>query len=291
MTILLLGATGMLGRELHRRLLAADLDVDAPTRHELDLTDADAIGTRIGSRKPTLILNAAAYTAVDKAETEQEAARVLNAEMPAQVAAAAKDVGAHLVHVSTDYVFPGDASAPYVEDDATGPLGVYGQTKLDGERAVLAALPSATIVRTAWVFGAEGNNFVKTMLRLMKERASLRVVADQRGRPTAAGDLADAMLALAGVGGGEAHPGIFHFCNEGETTWHAFASAILDDARRAGAELACRSVEAITTADYPTPARRPAYSVLSTDRYRAVTGRAPRPWREALGGVLGALLS
>ncbi len=281
----------MLGRELHRRLLAADLDVDAPTRHELDLTDADAIGTRIGSRKPTLILNAAAYTAVDKAETEQEAARVLNAEMPAQVAAAAKDVGAHLVHVSTDYVFPGDASAPYVEDDATGPLGVYGQTKLDGERAVLAALPSATIVRTAWVFGAEGNNFVKTMLRLMKERASLRVVADQRGRPTAAGDLADAMLALAGVGGGEAHPGIFHFCNEGETTWHAFASAILDDARRAGAELACRSVEAITTADYPTPARRPAYSVLSTDRYRAVTGRAPRPWREALGGVLGALLS
>ena len=291
MTVLLLGATGMLGRELRQRLAALDLTVVAPGRAELDLVDPAAIRSAVERHKPTLILNAAAYTAVDKAESEQEQARVLNAEMPGHLAAAAKGAGAHLVHVSTDYVFPGDASSPYVEEDATGPLGVYGQTKLDGERAVLAALPSATIVRTAWVFGAEGNNFVKTMLRLMKEREQLSVVADQRGRPTAAGDLADAVLTLGGAVGGDVQPGVFHFCNADETTWHGFATAILDDARSKGAELACRSVAPITTADYPTPAARPAYSVLSTDRFAEATGSAPRPWRDALADVLDVLVT
>lgn len=291
MNVLLLGASGMLGRELHRRLGDRGIDVDAPSSADLDVTDTAALATHIGTRQPSLVLNAAAYTAVDKAESEPERTRALNADAPGHLAAAARAASARFLHVSTDYVFPGDAIAPYAEDDATGPLGVYGQTKLEGEHAVRDAHPEAIIVRTAWVFGASGNNFVKTMLRLMKEREALRVVGDQRGRPTAAGDLADAILTLSGASGGEAKPGTFHFCNEGETTWHGFASAILDDARSRGAELACQSIESITTADYPTPATRPPYSVLSTERYTKTTGAAPRPWRIALGEVLDDLLA
>ena len=193
--------------------------------------------------------------------------------------------GARFAHVSTDYVFPGDASTPYVEEDATGPLGVYGQTKLDGERAVLAALPSATIVRTAWVFGAEGNNFVKTMLRLMKEREQLSVVADQRGRPTAAGDLADALLTLGGAGGGEVQSGIFHFCNTGETTWHGFATAIFTLAADRGLPTIGR-VEPIPASDYPTPAARPANSALDCRHIADVYGITAPPWQTSLARCL-----
>ena len=272
MNVLVTGGAGQLGRALVRRAGAHEvtaLDID-----ELDICNAGAITRAVRGRD--LVINAAAYTAVDKAETERDRAFAINATGAGNVARACKDAGIPLLHVSTDYVFDGRATRPYREDDPIAPQSVYGESKAAGEREVLAA--GGTVVRTSWLFGEGGPSFVHTMLRLAKERPVLRVVADQHGCPTWTDDLADALFAL------RPQHSIYHFCNEGPTTWHAFAVAIVDEARKHRA-LACERIESITTAEYPTPARRPAYSVLDTSRIRAA-GIATASWTRGLATVI-----
>ncbi|ULR32466.1 dTDP-4-dehydrorhamnose reductase [Dickeya fangzhongdai] len=281
MKVLLTGANGQLGRCFQDRL-PEGWDVWTTDSDELDITDREQVLTAIAAYPPDVIVNAAAYTAVDKAESEPEQAALVNKTGPENLALAAKLVGARLVHVSTDYVFDGKATVPYVETDPTNPLGVYGQTKLDGERAVMAVLPESIIIRTAWVFSEYGNNFVKTMLRLGKEREMLSVVADQRGCPTYAGDIAQAIIDLLKL---DAAGGIYHFCGDKEVSWHGFAKAIFAKAVEQGKLAKMPIVNAITTEHYPTPAKRPAYSSLNCGKVAAL-GSDPSDWQAALKQVL-----
>lgn len=289
--ILQFGTTGQLGRELLRQAPAHDVELTALSRAEADFADPAACAAKVREAKPELVVIAAAYTAVDLAETERELAFRVNAETPGAIAAACAEVGAAVVEVSTDYVFPGDKGRPYVEADAVGPTSAYGASKLAGEQAVLAACPRALVLRTSWVVSAHGKNFVKTMLRLGANGQPLRVVDDQQGRPTAAADLADFVLTQAGrlaaAPAGDPMFGVHHFASAGEITWRGFAEAILGEAMGAAAP----PVHPITTAEFPTPARRPAYSVLDTSRLERVFGYAPRPWREALKDIVADLKS
>ncbi len=281
--ILLLGALGQVGMCL-RPLLAARGQVTAIDRDDLDIADADALRAFVRALDPSLIVNAAAYTAVDRAETEPDAARAINATAPAILAEEAARSGARLVHYSTDYVYDGTAARPYVETDATAPLSVYGRTKLDGDEAILGSGAAAVILRTSWVYGPHGHNFLRTMLRLAGEGTThLRVVADQRGTPTLASDLAAATDAILGQWtAGDGREGVYHATNEGETTWHGFAAAIFADA---GLSV---TVEPIPTAAYPTPAPRPAYGVLSKAKLAAAFGIVLPEWRDALATCLPA---
>lgn len=268
------GAHGMLGRAVCAQL-ARDGVPWIGTDHELDITDAAAVERFAAAERFKIAIHCAAYTAVDRCESDEAAATAVNADGAGHVARAAAARGAAMVHVSTDYVFPGDAERPYVEDDATGPVNAYGRSKLLGEQAVLAAAGArAYVVRTSWLFGPDGPNFVATMRRLFAERPEVRVVGDQHGRPTYAPDLAAALIA---IGRQRPAPGIYHWANEGATTWHGLASAVRDEL---AADVA---VTAIATADYPTPARRPAWSVLDTRKFAAALPDVPmRPWRAAL---------
>ena len=288
-TILLTGANGQLGWEVARQGGAA---VQAATRAQLDVTDRRAVVDAVQRLRPGVVVNAAAYTAVDRAETAPAVAFAVNRDGPDHLAEACARIGAPLIHISTDYVFDGTKPAPYTEDDPPAPLGTYGASKLAGEEAVRARTARHIILRTAWVFGMHGGNFVKTMLRLGRERAHLRVVDDQQGCPTSAGDLAAAILTLARrcIDGTLAPDGYgtFHCVGAGRTTWCGFARTIFT---LAGAGLGVvPTVEPITTADYPTPARRPANSVLDCARLRRVHGIALRPWPEALSDMLDAVL-
>jgi dTDP-4-dehydrorhamnose reductase len=234
------------------------------------------------------MINAAAYTAVDRAETERDIAWACNCTGPANIAVACQEAAIPLIHLSTDYVFDGSKIGAYREDDPVKPLGVYGESKEAGDRAVRAALPQHVILRTAWVYSAHGHNFVKTMLRLAGERPVLRVVADQIGSPTSAADIAAAIAAIAQqLNAGNTSWGTYHFAGGGAVTWHGFAEAIFELAapRRGQPPL----VEAIATADYPTPVRRPANSVLDCRRIGEVFGIVPGPWRKALAEVIGEL--
>jgi dTDP-4-dehydrorhamnose reductase len=248
---------------------------------ELDIADRNAVLEFARRERPALIVNAAAYTRVDDAEKELEAARRGNADGPANLGAAAREIGARVIHFSTDYVFDGKGESPYLESAPVAPLGAYGKTKLEGEQRLLeeTAGNDVAIIRTSWLFGGLGNNFVRTMLKLLAERDELRVVADQRGRPTYTRDLAEAALALAAL---PEQNGIFHFANRGDVTWHGFTLAIRELALEHGLPVKASEVKPITTADFPRPAPRPAYSVLDTARIEAALGTAPRPWREAL---------
>ena len=289
--ILVTGGEGQVGHELVRRAWPEGVEIAAPTRAELDLTDAAAIAAHVAAGGYSAVINCAAYTAVDKAETEVAQAFAVNALAPAAFAEAARTADISLVHVSTDYVFRGDADAPYETDAAIDPIGVYGASKAAGEFAVRLGCPRSAIVRTAWVVSARRANFVKTMLRLGAERDQLRVVADQHGAPTFAADLADALgaIALGMIADRDAPAGVFHFTNAGPTTWHEFAQAIFAQARALGARTPT-SVEAIATSDYPTPARRPAYSVLSTRRIEQDYGVVPAPWRERLPAIVAEIM-
>lgn len=287
MRAVVIGTSGQLATELFRRASPA-LELLPPRR--LDITDQPALLQHLDEQRPDVVLNASGYTAVDRAESEPERAFAVNATGPEALARWCAQNDALLVHVSTDYVFDGQKSAPYVETDPTGPLGVYGASKLAGEDAVRAALQRHVILRTSWVFSAHGHNFVKTMLKLARERDELRVVADQRGRPTAASDLADAVLAAAvhataasGVGG------TFHFANAGETSWHEFASAIVDEQAHATGRRP--PVLPIPSSAYPTPAKRPASSVLDTQSFERTFARPCRPWRDALHEVVRELVA
>lgn len=279
MKILVTGGHGQLGRSVVRRGQAGGHDVIAPDVAHLDITDAAQVARELDAIAPALVINAAAYTAVDRAEAEPDRAFAVNADGAGLVARACADRGVPLLHVSTDYVFDGTAARPYREDDPVAPLGVYGASKAEGEARVRAA--GGTIVRTSWLFAAGGPSFVQTMVRLATERPVLRVVADQHGCPTWAEDLADALLTL---GERAERADVYHYCDAEPTTWHGFATAIVDEARRYRT-LACERVEAIPTADYPTPARRPASSVLDTSRVRAL-GIVPPSWRRGLARVL-----
>ena len=291
MKLLLLGGNGQVGRELRRSLLPLG-ELVVATR---DGGDADAaadfdapasLAVLIEQTAPEVVVNAAAYTAVDKAETDAAAAFRINAEAPAAIAQACVDTDALLVHYSTDYVFDGNATRPYREDDATAPLGVYGASKLAGEQAIRASGARHAILRTAWVYAAHGKNFLLTMLRLANERDELRVVADQIGAPTPAAWIADATAEI--IRRGVMASGTWHLVADGETSWHGFAEAIVDEAHALGLIARKPRVVAIPTADYPTPARRPAYSVLDTTRLQRDFGVAPPDWRDGLRRTLAA---
>jgi dTDP-4-dehydrorhamnose reductase len=284
--VLLTGGSGQVGSAL-RRSAPAGVELVAPDRAALDIRDPAALAGMVASRPWAAVVNAAAYTAVDRAESDVVAAWQANALAPAALAAATHAAGIPLIHISTDYVFSGTKPEPYVEDDPVGPLGVYGASKEGGEQAVRTGNPRHIILRTAWVVSPDGSNFIKTMLRLGADRPELRVVADQHGCPTSAADLAAAILAIL-ARPGEITWGTYHFVNDGAATWHDLACAVFERASRYGRPQP--TVTPITTADYPTPARRPAYSHLSTDRIRRTFGIEPRPWRTAIDQIVDQLL-
>jgi len=275
-TILVTGARGQLGCELAAALAPCGRVV-ALDRAALDLERIGDIGAVLDACAPSLIVNAAAYTAVDRAESEPARASLVNAEAPRVLAAHARARGAVLIHYSTDYVFDGAARTPYDEDDAPAPQSVYGATKLAGEQAVLRSGAHALVFRTSWVYGLRGRNFLLTIRRLAAEREELRIVADQVGVPNWCRELAraTARLAARGLPYLAARAGLYHMSASGATTWYDFTRAIVGDVARP-------RVVPITTADYPTPARRPAYAVLSTARFERTFGFALPPWRQSL---------
>ena len=287
MRILLTGAGGQVGQELVGVLEdSPGVELRACDRTTLDLTQPQAIADQVAAFRPQVIVNAAAYTAVDKAESEPDLAQAVNALAPGYLAQSATQVGASLVHISTDYVFNGRQSVPYREDSPCNPLGVYGLTKLAGEQAVVEGCDRHLILRTAWVYGAKGKgNFAKTILRLAQERESLRVVYDQVGTPTWAYDIAYAIGALLPRLGPETY-GTYHFTNSGVASWYDFAVAIVEEAQSLGVPLTLKQIAPITTADYPTPARRPAYSVLSGEKIAGMLGTTPPHWRQSLRHML-----
>ncbi len=296
MRILLIGGNGQVGHELQRSLGALG-EVVVTTRdgalgdgqpcEALDLGMPESIAAVIARIAPQVVVNAAAYTAVDRAEDEPELAHRVNAEAPARIAEACLEVGASLVHYSTDYVFDGQARRPYREDDPTAPLGVYGATKLAGEQAIAATGVRHVTLRTAWVYGLHGANFLRTMLRLAGERDELRVVADQFGSPTPAWLIADVTAAI--LEHGITSPGIHHLVTGGEVSWHGFAEAIMVEASRTGRLTRRPHVVPITTAEFPTRASRPAYSVLDTRRLEQRYLLDIPDWRSALTTTLGRM--
>lgn len=297
MRILVLGADGQVGTEL-RALDAADMGgrrigIAALSRRQADLTDPDAIHAAVRASGCSAVINAAAYTAVDRAESDRDTAFAVNRDGPRHVAEACARAGLPLVHLSTDYVFDGTGSGAYREDDPTAPVNLYGLSKRDGERAVAAVLPRHAILRTSWVFASHGTNFVRTMLRLGSERSHLRVVADQTGCPTAAADIAEAAVTMARrlVTDDDSRPtGVFHYTSAEATTWHGFATAIFAERERLTGLPAPR-IDAITTSDFPTPARRPANSVLDCRRIRERHGIPQPDWRRSLAAVMERLCS
>ena len=286
-TILLIGKNGQVGWELRRSLatLGQVLAVDYP---EIDLTDAAAARRIVLENKPTVVINAAAYTAVDKAESEPRIAQQINGIAPGALAEAAKQMGALMVHYSTDYVFDGTKKTPYVETDPPNPVSVYGQTKLEGDQAVRAAGCDHLIFRLCWVYGARGQNFLLTMQRLARERDSLRVVADQFGCPTWSRLIAEsttlALRKILAAPDVNAFTGTYHLAASGFTSWHGFASRIVE--LMPETERRCREVTAITTAEYPTPAKRPAYSILGCEKLEGIFDIRLPNWEECLQLVL-----
>lgn len=290
MRLLLLGGSGQVGTEFQALPLPRGVEIIAPDEGALDLTDHGAIDSVIAEGSWSAVINAAAYTDVDRAESEEAKALAINGEAPARLAAATSRLGIPLVHISTDYVFDGRKGAPYVESDTPSPLNAYGRTKLAGEEGVAAGNPRHVIVRTSWVYSPYGRNFVRTILRLASERNRLTIVADQRGCPTAARDVANACLSLAlrCASSPQSGPhGLYHFAGGGEATWHEFAKAIVELARLP------RPIEVVPigTADYPTPAKRPADSRLDCGALDRDFRIRPRPWREALKDTLDRLLA
>ena len=286
MRLLVFGQTGQVAREI-AALAGPDLGVETLARAEADLTDPSICAAQIGVTDADVVINAAAYTAVDKAESEEDLAHLVNAESPAAMAEAAAERGLPFLQVSTDYVFDGRGERPWREDDPTGPLGAYGRSKLAGEAAVAAAGGAHVILRTSWVFSAHGANFVKTMLKAGAERDRLRVVDDQHGGPTAAADIAAALVHIArafvedrGVSG------VFHYGGAPHVSWAGFARAIFAETGWP----APPAVDPIVTADWPTPARRPANSTLDCTRIAETYGLAAPDWRPALSEVVTALI-
>ena len=273
--ILVTGANGQLGRELQ------DIQFSYPSysfffysRNELDITNEQELRKAFERVQPIYCINCAAYTAVDKAESEPELAHALNAEAVKLLATICNEIGTRLIHISTDYVFDGTSSTPYKEDDSTNPINTYGRTKLEGEKACQAANPDCIIIRTSWVYSQYGSNFVNTMIRLLSIKEEISVVADQKGSPTYAADLAEAILTI--ISGLNWKRGIYHFSNGGEITWFDFAMAIKEFINSS-----C-TIHPISTSEYPTPAARPKYSLLSKEKIFREFGITPKPWKDSL---------
>ncbi len=287
--ILVTGASGQLGRELLLpRVLPTGIRIVGVDRAACDVADADAVQRCFALHRPAIVINAAAYTAVDRAESESARAFAVNADGPAHLAAACAAADIPLLHVSTDYVFDGSKATPWCREDATAPLGVYGAGKLAGENAVRAVCARHLILRTSWVFGQHGNNFVRTMVRLAKTRDALRVVADQRGGPTWTGDIAAELLALAlrHLDGETLAWGTWHYAGAPVTSWYDFACTIIDEAIAAGLLTRRTPVHAITTAEFPTPVRRPANSAFDMRATTQALGIVAADWRVGLRHVL-----
>ncbi len=283
--ILVIGGTGQVAQAL---AAANGRALRVVGRPECDFDRPAGMTAMLREAAPSLVVNAAAYTAVDKAESDADAAWRANRDGPAALAGYCAEAGIPLIHISTDYVFDGAKGAPYVETDTTNPTGVYGASKLAGEQAVLASGARAIILRTAWVYAATGKNFVLTMLNAARKTDRLRVVADQRGCPTAAADLAAAILAIAGQDWSDAQTGVYHAAGSGETTWHGLAQSVFAAAARHGRTPP--AVEPIATADWPTPARRPADSRLDCGKLELAFGVRLPAWQDSVAGTVAAIL-
>ena len=283
MKILITGADGQLGRELIRQGQAFKVELHAFERQELDITRSNQVNKIIASVSPSLVINAAAYTNVDKAESEADLAFKVNAIAPGNLARCCADRNVALIHISSDYVFDGIKDKPYHETDPIAPLGIYGQSKAQGEDAIRSILKNHIILRSSWLYGVYRHNFVKTMLALGAEKKVIPVVADQFGSPTSASDLAEAVFTIATKisSAADLDWGTYHYCGKGITSWHGFAKEILRLAS-SWMHLQTQRVEAITTADYPTPAKRPPYSAMDCSRIKKVFGINPKPWQQSL---------
>jgi dTDP-4-dehydrorhamnose reductase len=289
MKVLVTGCNGQVGTELMGLAAGFGIDAVGVDYAELDITDAGAVTKVMQELQPQAVINAAAYTAVDKAESESEQAYAVNRDGPANLASACAEHNIPLLHISTDYVFDGNKQGAYTEEDDVQPLGVYGKSKLAGDVAVRETCTQSIILRTSWVFSAHGNNFVKTMLRLGQEREQLAVVADQTGCPTAAREIAHTLynMLVANVeAGSNGHWGTYHFCQPEPTNWHSFAEAIFAEARAQGIALKVEAVRPITTKEYPTAAQRPANSVLDCSKIEKDFNLSIKPWQESLAEVI-----
>lgn len=289
----LIGANGMLARKAGERALAAGYEIVGFDLPGFDITNRSQVLVEMERVQPAVIINCAAFTNVDGCETQEESATEVNGAGPGYLASAAKTIGAVLVHISTDYVFDGCKKSPYLETDPANPLSAYGRSKLAGERAIIASgLKRYFIIRTSWLYGPGGRNFVETIIRLAREREELRIVADQIGCPTYTGDLAEAIFQLLALTDHDrqstphsspgAPYGIYHFSNAGRCSWHEFASAIVTQIKGQGEAPKVEKVVPIRTEEYPLPAPRPAYSVFSKEKYRAATGAAVPDWQLSL---------
>ncbi|MFJ5980069.1 dTDP-4-dehydrorhamnose reductase [Enterobacter cancerogenus] len=295
MNILLFGKTGQVGWELQRALAPLG-DLIALDVHSIDycgdFSNPEGIAETVRAIKPDVIVNAAAHTAVDKAESEQEFAKLLNATSVEAIAKEAAKIGAWVVHYSTDYVFPGDGETPWRETDATAPLNVYGQTKLDGEKALQQHCAKHLIFRTSWVYASKGNNFAKTMLLLAKERKELSVINDQVGAPTGAELLADCTAHAIRVALVKPEvAGLYHLVASDTTTWYDYAALVFEEARKAGIELAIEKLNAVPTTAYPTPARRPQNSRLNTEKFQHSFGLVLPAWDVGVKRMLAELFT
>ena len=291
MKILITGAQGQVGKELVSIANQRGFDVIAAGQTELDITQLKNIKSYFEVHQPDLVINAAAYTAVNKAEEEQDIAYAINRDGAANLAAVSKEKNIPLLHISTDYVFDGTKSEAYSENDAVSPLGIYGISKWQGEETIRQTLPEHIILRVAWVFGAQGNNFVKTMLRLAKDRDELSVVADQFGRPSPAKDIAKTLIILAEQYQKEKtlEWGTYHYCGDEKVSWCGFAKEILKQAKEQGLIEKDIKVNAITTAEYQDPTKRPANSVLDCEKIKNTFGIEMPSWKESLNQVLTEL--
>ncbi|MDE1347472.1 dTDP-4-dehydrorhamnose reductase [Vibrio aestuarianus] len=288
MRVLITGSHGQVGYCLTQQLAKLEnTEVLALDKEHLDITNQDAVNTTVKEFQPTIIINAAAHTAVDKAEEQVELSYAINRDGPKFLAQAAQEIGAVILHISTDYVFEGNKQGEYEETDHTNPQGVYGKSKLAGELAVAKACEKHIILRTAWVFGENGNNFVKTMLRLGATRDALSIVGDQFGGPTYAGDIADALIHIAKciTKGDEVEYGIYHYSGLPHVSWYEFAEAIFTEAHEQGITTKKTSLTSISTAQYPTPAKRPSNSRLSTKKIKHAFSIIASDWKAALNNI------
>ena len=283
--VALIGAKGMLARMVQASA-PPHVAIHGFKRPEFDLTDAAQVRRSMEELRPEVIINCSAFTQVDLCESEEELATRVNGDGPGYLAAVARDLDATLMHVSTDYVFPGNAERPYRENDPTGPISAYGRSKLKGEQAILeSGLEKYFIVRTSWLYGPWGKNFVETILRLAAEREELRIVADQMGCPTFTGDLATAIFRLLDLEASQVSGGlygIYHFADEGQCSWYDFACEIVSLARQKGLPVKTRRIEPIKTEQFPLPAKRPAYSVFDTKKYKMAVAASIPSWQKSL---------
>ena len=290
MKILIIGGQGQLGHELLQESQTRKFDVLAPSEHRMDITDFHAVKNFIGHQQPACVINAAAYTQVDKAEDEASLAFAVNKTACMHLAQICAKNEIPLFHVSTDYVFNGDGQTPYQESDPISPLGVYGRSKAAGEKEIRSNLKEHIILRTSWLYGVHGQNFVKTILKLADKKDHIRVVSDQYGSPTSANDLAKAILTMVDKWRQQSAMtwGTYHYCGQGIVSWHEFAETIIELARQFGGVKTHR-VEPIATADYPTKAVRPAFSALDCHLIKKNFGITPKPWRESLKSTIQRL--